>query len=92
MKKTPEEIATEFTARRERAMARSGSAMWPHVLATVTVELFAKFDPVPRDILLLAVEEWGKDRDPMLKAGSEEAIARLREAIDERMRQRNDRE
>ena len=76
-----EKTAARRTASQERQIERSGAIMWANVLAHATEAAFAKSDTVTREDLIAALEDWARDRDALAKAGSNEAIARLRKAV-----------
>lgn len=80
-RKTNEERVARLEAGSARRSARAGDAMWPNALARVTVATFARSETVSRDELIRALEIWAENRHELLKAGSTEAIARLREAF-----------
>lgn len=80
-RKTPAERVARIEAGRTRRTDRAGDAMWPNALARVTVEVFARLETVSRDDLIRALEIWAENRHELQKAGSAEAIARLREAF-----------
>ncbi len=81
-KKTPEQLAREFEGRKAKGLAKGGAAFWPNVLANAVLRLAAggREISVPALIEKIAQEE-GQSADVAVRAGAEEALARLRQAV-----------
>ncbi|KQU52467.1 hypothetical protein ASG72_05880 [Bosea sp. Leaf344] len=80
-KKTPEQLAKEFEGRKAKGLAKGGAAYWPNVLANAVLKQVAAGEPVTVAALMARVEADAQTQDVMVKAGAEEALARLRQAI-----------
>jgi hypothetical protein len=80
-KKTPEQLAKEFEGRKAKGLAKGGAAYWPNVLANAVLKQVAAGEPVTVEALLERVGADAQTQDVMIKAGAEEALARLRQAI-----------
>lgn len=80
-KKTPEQLAKEFEGRKAKGLAKGGAAYWPNVLANAVLKQVAAGEPVTVEALMARVEADAQTQDVMVKAGAEEALARLRQAI-----------
>lgn len=80
-KKTPEQLAKEFEGRKAKGLAKGGAAYWPNVLANAVLKQVAAGEPVTVAALMARVEADAQTQDVMVKAGAEEALARLKQAI-----------
>lgn len=80
-KKTPEQLAKEFEGRKAKGLAKGGAAYWPNVLANAVLKQVAAGEAVTVEALLERVGADAQTQDVMIKAGAEEALARLRQAI-----------
>lgn len=80
-KKTPEQLAKEFEGRKAKGLAKGGAAYWPNVLANAVLKQVAAGEPVTVEALTARVEADAQTQDVMVKAGAEEALARLKQAI-----------
>jgi hypothetical protein len=79
-KKTPEQLAREFEGRKAKGLAKGGAAYWPNVLANAVLKLAASGAELSVAALAERVAQDGQVADPAVKAGAEEALARLRQA------------
>ncbi len=79
-KKTPEQLAKEFEGRKAKGLAKGGAAYWPNVLANAVLKLVAGGGALSVEALAERVAQEGQGSDPAIKAGVEEALARLRQA------------
>jgi hypothetical protein len=80
-KKTPEQLAKEFEGRKAKGLAKGGAAYWPNVLANAVLRLVASGSEITVPALIEHVSKEAERQDISLKAGSDEAIARLRQAV-----------
>jgi hypothetical protein len=79
-RKTPEQLAREFEGRKAKGLAKGGAAYWPNVLANAVLKLAASGGAFTLEALGERVAQEGQVSDPAVKAGAEEALARLRQA------------
>lgn len=80
-KKTPEQLAREFEGRKAKGLAKGGAAYWPNVMSNAVLRLIAAGQDITVVALTAQIEKDGATLDVASKAGAEEAIARLRQAI-----------
>lgn len=80
-KKTPEQLAREFEGRKAKGLAKGGAAYWPNVMSNAVLRLVAAGQDVTVTALVAQIEKDGATLDIASKAGAEEAIARLRQAV-----------
>ena len=80
-KKTPEQLAREFEGRKAKGLAKGGAAFWPNIIANAVLKLIAAREPIDAAVLVAAIERDMPGQDVTIKAGAEEAIARLRQAV-----------
>lgn len=80
-KKTPEQLAKEFEGRKAKGLAKGGAAFWPNVLANAVLKLVAAGEVPAVEVLIARIEQDSGSRDIQIKAGADEAIARLRQAV-----------
>lgn len=80
-KKTPEQLAKEFEGRKAKGLAKGGAAFWPNVLANAVLKLVAAGEVPAVEVLIARIEQDSGSRDIQVKAGADEAIARLRQAV-----------
>ena len=79
-KKTPEQLAQEFEGRKAKGLAKGGAAYWPNVLANAVLKLAAEGQVPDVAALLARIELEAASKDIQVKAGAEEALARLKQA------------
>ena len=79
-RKTPEQLTKEFEGRKAKGLAKGGAAYWPNVLANAVLKLTAAGSELSVAALIERVTQDGQVADPAVKAGAEEALARLRQA------------
>ncbi|MEN5084816.1 hypothetical protein ABE438_20225 [Bosea sp. TWI1241] len=79
-RKTPEQLAREFEGRKAKGLAKGGAAYWPNVLANAVLKLAASGATISVAALAERVTLDGNVADPVVKAGAEEALARLKQA------------
>ncbi|CAN7238942.1 hypothetical protein [Bosea sp. LjRoot237] len=80
-KKTPEQLAKEFEGRKAKGLAKGGAAFWPNVLSNAVLKLVAAGEVLSVEALIARIEQDSGSLDIQVKAGAEEAIARLRQAV-----------
>jgi hypothetical protein len=80
-KKTPEQLAKEFEGRKAKGLAKGGAAFWPNVLSNAVLKLVAAGEVLSVEALIARIEQDSAALDIQVKAGAEEAIARLRQAV-----------
>ncbi|KUL93361.1 hypothetical protein DK26_23845 [Bosea sp. WAO] len=79
-RKTPEQLTKEFEGRKAKGLAKGAAAYWPNVLANAVLKLAAE-GQVPEVATLIArLELEAASKDIEVKAGAEEALARLKQA------------
>jgi hypothetical protein len=83
-RKTPEQLAREFEGRKAKGLARGAAAYWPNVLANALLKRIAGDGDISLAALTASLEQDAQSPDIALKAGAEEAIARLRQAAAKR--------
>lgn len=79
-KKTPEQLAKEFEGRKAKGLAKGGAAFWPNVLSNAVLKLVAAGEVLSVEALIVRIEQDSAALDIQVKAGAEEALARLRQA------------
>ncbi|WP_332683614.1 hypothetical protein [Bosea sp. (in: a-proteobacteria)] len=79
-RKTPEQLTKEFEGRKAKGLAKGGAAYWPNVLANAVLKLTAAGGEFSVAALIERVAQDGQVADPAIRAGAEEALARLRQA------------
>jgi hypothetical protein len=79
-RKTPEQLAKEFEGRKAKGLAKGGAAYWPNVLANAVLKLAASGAELSVAALAERVAQEGQVADPAVRAGAEEALARLKQA------------
>ncbi|CAN7442176.1 hypothetical protein LJR090_003569 [Bosea sp. LjRoot90] len=80
-KKTPEQLAKEFEGRKAKGLAKGGAAFWPNVLSNAVLKLVAAGEVLSVEALIARIEQDSGSLDIQVKAGADEAIARLRQAV-----------
>lgn len=80
-RKTPEQLAKEFEGRKAKGLAKGGAAFWPNVLSNAVLKLVAAGEVLSVEALIARIEQDSGSLDIQVKAGAEEAIARLRQAV-----------
>lgn len=80
-KKTPEQLAREFEGRKAKGLAKGAAAYWPNVLANAVLRLVAGGSEITVPALIERIAKEAESPDVALKAGAEEALARLRQAV-----------
>jgi hypothetical protein len=80
-RKTPEQLAKEFEGRKAKGLAKGGAAYWPNVLSNAVLRLVASGSEITVPALIERVEQEAQRQDIAVKAGAEEALARLRQAV-----------
>ncbi|MFC5421437.1 MAG: hypothetical protein DI537_11150 [Stutzerimonas stutzeri] len=81
MTKTPEETAAGILAGNARMIAKGGALMWANVLAHAVLKVAESGKDTSVDNLIHRIGMDADGRDELTKAGSNEAISRLREAV-----------
>ena len=79
-RKTPEQLTKEFEGRKAKGLAKGGAAYWPNVLANAVLKLVAAGAEPSVAALAERIAQDGQVTDPAVKAGAEEALARLKQA------------
>ena len=79
-RKTPEQLTKEFEGRKAKGLAKGGAAYWPNVLANAVLKLAAEGQVPDVAALVARIELEAASKDIQVKAGAEEALARLKEA------------
>lgn len=79
-KKTPEQLTKEFEGRKAKGLAKGGAAYWPNVIANAVLKLAAEGQLPDVATLLARIELEAASKDIQVKAGAEEALARLKQA------------
>ncbi|MBN9438100.1 hypothetical protein [Bosea sp. (in: a-proteobacteria)] len=79
-RKTPEQLTKEFEGRKAKGLAKGGAAYWPNVLANAVLKLAAEGQVPDVAALLARIELEAASKDIQVKAGAEEALARLKQA------------
>lgn len=79
-RKTPEQLTKEFEGRKAKGLAKGGAAFWPNVLANAVLKLAAEGQLPDVATLLARIELEAASKDIQVKAGAEEALARLKQA------------
>ncbi|HEV7337594.1 MAG TPA: hypothetical protein VGO06_16610 [Bosea sp. (in: a-proteobacteria)] len=79
-RKTPEQLTKEFEGRKAKGLAKGGAAYWPNVLANAVLKLAAEGQVPDVAALLARLELEAASKDIQVKAGAEEALARLKQA------------
>ena len=79
-RKTPEQLAQEFEGRKAKGLAKGGAAYWPNVIANAVLKLAAEGQLPDVATLLARIELEAASKDIQVKAGAEEALARLKQA------------
>ncbi|MCV9939552.1 hypothetical protein OIU35_24645 [Boseaceae bacterium BT-24-1] len=79
-KKTPEQLAKEFEGRKAKGLAKGGAAFWPNVLSNAVLKLVAAGEVLSVEALIARIEQDSAALDIQVKAGADEALARLRQA------------
>ena len=79
-RKTPEQLTKEFEGRKAKGLAKGGAAYWPNVLANAVLKLAAEGQVPDVATLLARIELEAASKDIQVKAGAEEALARLKQA------------
>ncbi|RXT46306.1 hypothetical protein B6S44_26145 [Bosea sp. Tri-44] len=80
-RKTPEQLAKEFEGRKAKGLAKGGAAFWPNVLSNAVLKLVAAGEVLSVEALIARIEQDSGSLDVQVKAGADEAIARLRQAV-----------
>ncbi|MFN3672601.1 MAG: hypothetical protein ACK4VM_11905, partial [Bosea sp. (in: a-proteobacteria)] len=80
-KKTPEQITKEFEGRKAKGLAKGGAAYWPNVLANAVLKQVAAGEAISVETLMARIEADAQTQDIMVKAGADEALARLKQAV-----------
>ncbi|KRE14836.1 hypothetical protein ASE66_16025 [Bosea sp. Root483D1] len=80
-RKTPEQLAKEFEGRKAKGLAKGGAAFWPNVLSNAVLKLVAAGEVLSVEALIARIEQDSGSHDIQVKAGADEAIARLRQAV-----------
>ncbi|WID98187.1 hypothetical protein QO058_08095 [Bosea vestrisii] len=80
-RKTPEQLAKEFEGRKAKGLAKGGAAFWPNVLSNAVLKLVAAGEVLSVEALIARIEQDSGSLDIQVKAGADEAIARLRQAV-----------
>jgi hypothetical protein len=80
-KKTPEQLAREFEGRKAKGLAKGGAAFWPNIIANAVLKLTAAREPIDAAMLIAMIEREMPGQDAAIRAGAEEAMARLRQAV-----------
>ncbi|AZO80934.1 MULTISPECIES: hypothetical protein [unclassified Bosea (in: a-proteobacteria)] len=80
-KKTPEQLAKEFEGRKAKGLAKGGAAFWPNVLSNAVLKLVAAGEVLSVEALIGRIEQDSAALDIQVKAGADEAIARLKQAV-----------
>lgn len=81
MKKTPEEAAAGILDRNASMIAKGGAMMWANILAHAVLKVAEGGQETSVDNLIHRIGVDADGRDELTKAGSKEAITRLREAF-----------
>lgn len=79
-RKTPEQLTKEFEGRKAKGLAKGGAAYWPNVLANAVLKLAAEGQVPDVATLVARIELEAASKDIQVKAGAEEALARLKQA------------
>ena len=79
-RKTPEQLTKDFEGRKAKGLAKGGAAYWPNVLANAVLKLAAEGQVPDVAALLARIELEAASKDIQVKAGAEEALARLKQA------------
>ncbi len=79
-RKTPEQLTKEFEGRKAKGLAKGGAAFWPNVLANAVLKLAAEGQVPDVAALVARIELEAASKDIQVKAGAEEALARLKQA------------
>lgn len=79
-RKTPEQLTKEFEGRKAKGLAKGGAAYWPNVIANAVLKLAAEGQLPDVATLLARIELEAASKDIQVKAGAEEALARLKQA------------
>jgi hypothetical protein len=79
-RKTPEQLTKEFEGRKAKGLAKGGAAYWPNVLANAVLKLAAEGQVPDVGALVARIELEAASKDVQVKAGAEEALARLKQA------------
>ena len=79
-RKTPEQLTKEFEGRKAKGLAKGGAAYWPNVLANAVLKLAAEGQVPDVAALVARLELEAASKDIQVKAGAEEALARLKQA------------
>ena len=79
-RKTPEQLTKEFEGRKAKGLAKGGAAYWPNVLANAVLKLAAEGQVPDVAALVARIELEAASKDIQVKAGAEEALARLKQA------------
>ncbi|MBN9448952.1 MAG: hypothetical protein J0I67_18875 [Bosea sp.] len=79
-RKTPEQLTKEFEGRKAKGLAKGGAAYWPNVLANAVLKLAAEGRVPDVAALVARIELEAASKDIQVKAGAEEALARLKQA------------
>lgn len=80
-RKTPEQLAKEFEGRKAKGLAKGGAAFWPNVLSNAVLKLVAAGEVLSVEALIARIEQDSGSLDIQVKAGADEAIARLKQAV-----------
>lgn len=80
-RKTPEQLAQEFEGRKAKGLAKGGAAYWPNILANAVLKLTAARAEITPQALVELIEREAPAQDVMVRAGAEEAVARLKQAV-----------
>lgn len=79
-RKTPEQLTKEFEGRKAKGLAKGAAAYWPNVLANAVLKLAAEGQVPDVAALVARIELEAASKDVQVKAGAEEALARLKQA------------
>ncbi|MDU0343560.1 hypothetical protein [Bosea rubneri] len=79
-RKTPEQLTKEFEGRKAKGLAKGAAAYWPNVLANAVLKLAAEGQVPDVAALVARLELEAASKDIQVKAGAEEALARLKQA------------
>lgn len=79
-RKTPEQLTKEFEGRKAKGLAKGAAAYWPNVLANAVLKLAAEGQAPEVATLIARLELEAASKDIEVKAGAEEALARLKQA------------
>lgn len=81
MKKSLEEISARLIDKNTKMIAKGGSLLWANILANAVLKVAERGKETSVDNLIHRIAMDADGRDDLTKAGSDEAITRLREAV-----------